>query len=469
MMKRILLTALLMPLVCLAVWSNLDTAESDTYCGSHTDIEVDSSDKADIVYVKCDGDLEPDVWYGYDDDGDNEIEASEIEKLADGYNSCRLALDSDDYPHVVFFEPSDKDICYMYYDGSSWSSITDIATTNDVRAPDIAIGSDDDIHIVFTDFTEYDISYAHCDGLNWSYGDIDTTYWGGCVIACDGTTPVVAYSLAGGYLDTYYAEKPSSTWNKTLIDSNSCGALSIAVDEDGDNHIAGWRVISVGSTVGVVYHTDASGSWSTYTVDAQSYSGFPPVLPGHVTDIAIDSEGYPHIIFWKHSTDDVRHAWKQVRMGGWNKEDIETAYDCGDYASLAMDDDDDIFVLFWKQDNGSSTQYARFGFKSWTAPTHYEPEDPFTHPNEETLSTCAGVEGDSVNIVLESSSGVMSGEVVLSLYDIAGRRVDGLTDSIHAMGRISLSLSTSALPAGTYFYTVKVDDRTTEGAFILTR
>lgn len=56
-MKRILLTALLMPLVCLAVWSNLDTAESDTYCGSHTDIEVDSSDKADIVYVKCDGDL----------------------------------------------------------------------------------------------------------------------------------------------------------------------------------------------------------------------------------------------------------------------------------------------------------------------------------------------------------------------------------------------------------------------------
>lgn len=57
MMKRILLTALLMPLVCLAVWSNLDTAESDTYCGSHTDIEVDSSDKADIVYVKCDGDL----------------------------------------------------------------------------------------------------------------------------------------------------------------------------------------------------------------------------------------------------------------------------------------------------------------------------------------------------------------------------------------------------------------------------
>jgi hypothetical protein len=89
-------------------------------------------------------------------------------------STARLAIDSNDNPHVVFTTTvSPAKIAYSKYDGSNWSELEYIGSLNNggtgnCSKPDVAIANNGDVHITYTDshgstgddYTHPDIMYA---------------------------------------------------------------------------------------------------------------------------------------------------------------------------------------------------------------------------------------------------------------------------------------------------------------------
>jgi len=192
-----------------------------------------------------------------------------------------------------------------------------------------------------------------------------------------------------------------------------------------------------------------------------------------VTYIAIDSEDHPHIAFWEYSSKDLRHAWTENGSWGWQKEDVETDANSGTYCGIAIDDDDDIYICHWKRDNsGTYTEYARVGFKSWSAPTIYEEETNCsveTGSEEKRFACYTEQNGENLIFHVFSEGSLLDGDVSLSIYDLSGRRVDTLAETTSNSLTVDIRYDSSHLSHGVYLYDIRCGLNNFTGSFVQAR
>jgi len=251
-----------------------------------------------------------------------------------------IALDSQGFPHISYYDFTNKDLKYAYKDASGWH-IETVDSKGDVgQSTSIALrklGLRELPHISYYDYSNGDLKYAYYDGSNWHIETVDSEgrVGGHTSIALDSNdNPHISYYAS---CDLRYAYK-DYCWHIDTVDSEGeVGEFtSIALDSQGYPHIS-YRDIISGNLKYAYY--DGS-NWHIETVDS-----FSDRVLGGSTSIALDSNDNPHI---SYTTSDfgLRYAYKDAY--GWH---IETVDAVGGHTSIALDSNDNPHISYYDATN----------------------------------------------------------------------------------------------------------------------
>ena len=230
----------------------IDPWSSMSFDARWTDVEIDSSGNVIIVY------FDDDFFVGIADDTSGswnhytlDLTPGPFEDYAPDYRGGNLILDSNDAPHIVWFDGSNN----MHYSTNKTGAWVDHVFPD--YAPttgDIAVDSNDNIHIVFSkhEWDEDNLSYYNNIGGSWTNYSIDNTI----------------------------AIAPHRDWTKSLI-----------IDQDDNLHIA---VVESG-TNDLVYLDNTQGHWTSKVV----VNSTDVVL--EKISMALDDSGTPYIAYVDHS------------------------------------------------------------------------------------------------------------------------------------------------------------------------
>ena len=137
----------------------------------------------------------------------------------------------------------------------------------------------------------------------------------------------------------------ATQWNIETVDHNYARFSSLAVDQNGQVHIAYMGDASP-------YLRYASGNGGSWTVE--SPGGF-----GAYSSLALDREGKPHISYYDGWGFKLRYARKEE--GSWLHQTIDNDGPCGSESSIALDADDHPYFSYWSRHGTDTLKCAYYG------------------------------------------------------------------------------------------------------------
>jgi len=213
-----------------------------------------------------------------------------IDTFATWVDQTSLTFDSKGYPHVSY--GGDWQLHYARWDGSSW-----VKTTIDSFTVQywyycgncLALDKNDYPHIVYgtSDFCE--IRYAKWDGSQWHIELVDS-----CVVNYvfnefleldDNDRPHISYYSINNVI---YAYRDDSIWIKDTVfeNLNYYTGPSMEFDKGNNPHLAFYDELAI------IYAQRIDTSWYVEIVDE------PTSAYGHCISIALDKRDTPHIAYW---------------------------------------------------------------------------------------------------------------------------------------------------------------------------
>ena len=257
-----------------------------------------------------------------------EIPSTIIQSSGVGYQTVSMAIDSNGYLHISYYDETNKNLMYATNEGGSWSTKT-VDSRDDVGvASSIAVDSNDNVHIVYTvsswtlpgfgysDVLSYATCSSSCATSSWTKTDIARGYSGygwdhkqfDLAIDSDDNLHFVfikdyddlMYVTCSSSCSSSNSNQYHSSWSIETIDAGDSFAPSIAIDSNDRLHIS----YSGDSTKNLKYATcysscsTSSSSWTITTVEAGNYSsGSSNYYEMRVSSIGIDSNGVKHIAY----------------------------------------------------------------------------------------------------------------------------------------------------------------------------
>ncbi|MEE9489914.1 MAG: hypothetical protein V3V91_05680, partial [Thermoplasmata archaeon] len=199
-----------------------------------------------------------------------------------------IAIDSNDRPHISYYDASNTDLKYARWNGTWWGGIETVDSLGVVgEFTALALDGKDDPHITYRDWSNNDFKYAF---------------------------------------------KAEGKWNLEIVDDSGISHYynSIAIDSRNDPHITYLDTNNM-----FKYAKRTGGCWSFEIVDTEISTGKSPSL-------ALDSNDNPHISYWSNG------SLKYARWNGtaWTYEIVDSGIGPGFYTSLALDDNDDPHISY---------------------------------------------------------------------------------------------------------------------------
>ena len=208
----------------------------DRGVGQSTSIALDSNDMphisyydynlGDLKYAKC---VAEDCW----DDANWDKSVVDSDNNVGMYSS--LALDSNDNPHISYYDVDGGNLKYAYFDGN-WHILTMDTEGETGQNTSIALDSNDDAHISYTSLgTGIKYIYWHHSP---PYGSLETGQVGGWAssIAIDSNNrPHISCLTSTGM---HYAYLDGNIWQIEGVGSTTGSSTSIALDSNDNPHIA---------------------------------------------------------------------------------------------------------------------------------------------------------------------------------------------------------------------------------------
>jgi hypothetical protein len=216
---------------------------------------------------------------------------------------------------------------------------------------------------------------AAAAGPEWYTATVDDDGWVGmmCNIALDAADrPHVVYCDRGreGHeaRGVKYAYFDGAGWRITKVETGDLGQYcDIAIDSEGHPHISYNRLFDWITCRGQLKYAYYDGSrWHTEVVDDSGYAGLH-------TSIALDSRDRPHIAHRENLADfngSLKHSYYDG--SSWHTEIVETGADLGYHTSIAIDSHDNPHISYHYDNHDTRDcrlKYARYDGSSWHVET----------------------------------------------------------------------------------------------------
>jgi hypothetical protein len=239
-----------------------------------------------------------------------------------------LALDSNGYGHISYFDVTNSNLKYAFQNSTGWFNVTVDDSDYIGTYNSLALDANDYPHISYADGSTGDLHYAFQNSTGWFYEYAEsTTYYVGLYtsLALDAND----YGHISYFDNTHdalkYAFRNSTGWfAETVDDSGYVGQYtSIALDLDGFAHISYWDQ----TNDDLKYAYQNGSGWNFRIVDSTG-------IVGQYTSLELDVNGYPHIGYYDLTNSDIKYAYQNST--GWFNETVDDL-DQGGYISLDLD------------------------------------------------------------------------------------------------------------------------------------
>jgi hypothetical protein len=267
-----------------------------------------------------------------------------------------IALDSQEYPHISYFDDVGQDLKYARWDGALWN--IEVVDTANLVGEDTSIILDDldHPHISYYEKTNSIVKYATWNGTAWRIDVVDTrtsVFGGGdtSIALNDSGYPHISYSLD---YSLKLAKWDGVTWNMEIIDTvGSVGHYSsLALNKSGYAHISHYY-----QDTGDLRYANWTGStWNKYSIEVTG-------VVGGFTSIELDSREYPRISYYDNTSKNLKYAHWENNL--WTKEVVDSTSHTGLFTSLEIDDMDYPHISYYEYLPGQDLMYARWDGSMW--------------------------------------------------------------------------------------------------------
>ena len=293
-----------------------------------------------------------------------------VETVDQGSNQGRnssLAYDDEGNIHVSFVGEYDQSMQYACFDGEQWIVEKVFESYDSVVQTSLALKPDGQPSIAFSTYKwpEGKIMYASFNGTDWEINSVDTgesQSGRGLSLAFDSSgNPAIAYIKDTDSYPEYdlkYAILKDGSWVLDTVISGDYISTSctLAFDSEGIPHI------SYAHRTGGVYYDyfwlDSEDTWQQATVDPDA--DYPA---GFTESMALDSFGRPHFVYNNNNAGLLKYSSPEENI----HMDLITLPDwfAIDYTSLAVDESDNVHVVFGDDSDGKYLRYAVFDGEAW--------------------------------------------------------------------------------------------------------
>jgi hypothetical protein len=276
--------------------------------------------------------------------------------------STSIALDSNDFPHISYYDRTTTALKYAEWTGSWWDLKTLDSDSSVGKFTSIALDSEDDPHISYYDYAYRDLKYAGRHGDKWSIktldGEGDVGKYTSIAVSEEDHIHISYYKVSTGDLKHVYWD--GQKWNSETVDSgDDVGRFtSIALDNGGNPCIS-----YVDYTNSNLKYAQWTGSdWNIQVISSVNLQDETSTDFGSGTSLAVDSNDQPHIVFVGGERDHLRYA----RWDGnvWTVEDVSNIREVYLYVSIALDSKDRPHITYFTEYD-DKLHYARWTGSEW--------------------------------------------------------------------------------------------------------
>lgn len=254
-------------------------------------------------------------------------------RMFEDFTHRGLALDSQGRPHVAV---GYQELYHIWHDGDAWQfEVVDHGPWVG-RWASLALDSADRPHISYYDWENTCLKYARWDGADWQTESVDcddNVGWETILVLDDDDHPHISYTKVANNKDLRYAHWDGAQWLVETIEAgNDCmvgGDNSLALDSAGRPHVS-YNDSGPGAEPYSLKHAVRDGGgWITETLETGGFIGS--------NSLAIDDADNLHIVYEAADTDS-HIKYTTWNGSSWQKEPILTHDDFLDGISLALDD-----------------------------------------------------------------------------------------------------------------------------------
>jgi cysteine-rich repeat protein len=344
------------PSICCANPSwQIETVDSVDDVGTHTSLVLDSDDHPHISYYDSSS---YDLKYARFDGSNWHIEVAA--NAGNSGETTSLALDSNERPHIAYHYDNhwanpirNHQLRYAHFDGTSWQTETVDSAGNAGWGISLALDADDHAHISYYEKNDDDLRYAHYDGTDWQVVTLDNAgnKGLGTSLALDSAQqPHISYVDYTNHPSDYtlrYAHLDGSSWIiedlSAIVDIGS--ATSLELDTMDRPHIGYYDF--AGHEVAYV-HYDGS-SWQAQNIGpARAY----------YLSLKLDGAQRPHLSHRTGTTTVANLGYAYFDGTGWSTDSVDgPSSDVGDHNALALDSASLPHISYFDNEN-NDLKYA---------------------------------------------------------------------------------------------------------------
>ena len=217
----------------------IDTVDSNGWVGGHTSIAIDSNNHPHISYHKLgeEDNIDEQLKYAYNDG--NVWHNETVDSRDDVGWHTSIAIDSNDKPHISYYDATNHDLKYSYLDGAEWYNET-VDSQGDVGTySSIVLDQNDFPSICYYDgVPNNDLKYADYKGVQWIIDTVDIggdVGWDSSVSLDANDTPHISYYDGFPNRDLKHAHHGGGRWHTETVDSKGDVGRGCSMVVDGNN------------------------------------------------------------------------------------------------------------------------------------------------------------------------------------------------------------------------------------------